>query len=171
MSWEEEGIYAISFFLESNELITYKDYSNLTTWSVSYNTEEDCDGAGEFDEERWNFAFWRQDEMMIIYFDEPNEVSDELFEWYAEKGVTDFGEDVDVYNENKEYIGEEPAGRYELLQLAASFAERLHREGTRKKALAIAGAFFSYIRLWRVVLLRSGIMLRIVILPAATLCE
>lgn len=40
-----------------------------------------------------------------------------------------------------------------------------------KKALAIAGAFFSYIRLWRVVLLRSGIMLRIVILPAATLCE
>lgn len=109
LSWEEEGIYAISFFLESNELITYKDYSNLTTWSVSYNTEEDCDGAGEFDEERWNFAFWRQDEMMIIYFDEPNEVSDELFERYAEKGVTDFGEDVDVYNENKEYIGEEPA--------------------------------------------------------------
>lgn len=41
----------------------------------------------------------------------------------------------------------------------------------KKKALAIAGAFFSYIRLWRVVLLRSGIMLRIVILPAATLCE
>ena len=48
------------------------------------------------------------------------------------KGVTGFGEDVDVYNENNEYIGEEPAGRYELLQLAASFAERLHREGTRK---------------------------------------
>ena len=96
---------------------------------------------------------------------------DELFEWYAEKGVTGFGEDVDVYNENNEYIGEEPAGRYELLQLAASFAERLHREGTRKKALANAGAFFSYISLWRVVLLRSGIMLRIVILPAATLCE
>lgn len=127
-------------------MITYKGYSNLTIWYVSYNTEEDCDGAGEFDEERWNFAFWRQDEMMIIYFDESNEVADELFEWYAEKGVTGFGEDVDVYNENKEYIGEEPAGRYELLQLAASFAERLHREGT-KKALANAGAFFSYIRL------------------------
>ncbi len=71
----------------------------------------------------------KTDEMMIIYFDEPNEVADELFEWYAEKGVTDFGEEVDVYNENKEYIGEEPAGRYELQQLAASFAERLHREG------------------------------------------
>ena len=37
----------------------------------------------------------------------------------------------------------------------------------RKKALANASAFFSYIRLWRVVLLRSGIMLCIVILPAA----
>lgn len=78
---------------------------------------------------------------MIIYFDEPNEVSDELFEWYAEKGVTDFGEDVDVYNENKEYIGEEPAGRYELLQLATSFAERLHREGTRKKHLRMQVLF------------------------------
>lgn len=78
---------------------------------------------------------------MIIYFDEPNEVADELFEWYAEKGVTDFGEDVDVYNENKEYIGEEPAGRYELLQLAASFAERLHREGTRKKHLRMQVLF------------------------------
>lgn len=31
--------------------------------------------------------------------------------------------------------------------------------------------FFSYIRLWRGVLLRSGIMLRIVILPAAAVCE
>ena len=39
--------------------------------------------------------------------------------------------------------------------------------GAKKKALAIAGAFFSYIRLWRVVLLRSSIMLRIVILPMA----
>lgn len=87
------------------------------------------------------------------------------------KGVTDFGEDVDVYNENNEYIGEEPAGRYELLQLAASFAERLHREGTRKKHLRMQVLFFSYIRLWRVVLLRSGIMLCIVILPAAALCE
>ncbi len=75
----------------------------------------------------------KTDEMMIIYFDEPNEVADELFKWYAEKGVTDFGEEVDVYNENKEYIGEEPAGRYELQQLAASFAERLHREGTIKE--------------------------------------
>lgn len=37
----------------------------------------------------------------------------------------------------------------------------------KKKALANAGAFFSYIRLWRVVLLHSGIMLRIVILPMA----
>ena len=40
--------------------------------------------------------------------------------------------------------------------------------GAKKKALAFAGAFFSYIRLWRVVLLRSGIMLCIVILPATT---
>lgn len=37
----------------------------------------------------------------------------------------------------------------------------------KKKALANAGAFFSYIRLWRVVLPHSGIMLCIVILPAA----
>ena len=40
--------------------------------------------------------------------------------------------------------------------------------GAKKKALANASAFFSYIRLRRVVLLRSGIMLCIVILPATT---
>lgn len=81
---------------------------------------------------------------MIIYFGEPNEVADELFEWYAEKWVTGFGEDVDVYNENKEYISEEPAGRYELLQLAASFAESLHREGARKKHLRMQVFFQLY---------------------------
>ena len=78
---------------------------------------------------------------MIIYFDEPNEVADELFEWYAEKGVTDFGEDVDVYNENNEYIGEEPAGRYELLQLAASFAENC-TERAQEKSTCECKCFF-----------------------------
>lgn len=43
--------------------------------------------------------------------------------------------------------------------------------GAKKKALANASAFFSYIRLWRVVLLRSGIMLRIVLLPSAAVYE
>ncbi len=88
-----------------------------------------ADGFNEKSRQTYFHIYIKTDEMMIIYFDEPNEVADELFEWYAEKGVTDFGEEVDVYNENKEYIGEEPAGRYELQQLAASFAERLHREG------------------------------------------
>ena len=78
---------------------------------------------------------------MIVYFGEPNEVADELFEWYAEKEVTDFGEDVDVYNKNNEYIGEEPAGRYELLQLAASFAENCTERAQEKKHLRMQVLF------------------------------
>ena len=55
--WDEEGIYAISFFVYSNESYEFKNFSNVSTWSIGYNTESDCAGAGPLDEERWNYAF------------------------------------------------------------------------------------------------------------------
>jgi hypothetical protein len=45
--------------------------------------------------------------------------------------------------------------------------EAIPLASTKKKALASASAFFSYIRLWRVILLRSDIRLRRVILRCA----
>lgn len=135
LKWNEEDIYAISFFVESNEAYVYNDFVNVTMWAISYNSEDDCDGAGELDEERWNYAFWRQNETMIIDVDVPNVYTDALFEWYTEKGVTNIGEENedDIYDENMNYIGKGPVGHYELLQIAADVAEKLQKEGVVKE--------------------------------------
>lgn len=78
-TWDEEGIYAISFLVDSNENYEYKDYDNISSFAISYNTESDCDGAGEYEEDRWNYAFWRQDETFII---DPVIVHGLEYAWY-----------------------------------------------------------------------------------------
>ena len=134
LKWNEEGIYAISFFVYPNEAYEYKGYSNVSMWAISYNTESDCKGAGDFDEERWNYAFWRQNETMIIDVDKSNEYTDALFEWYAQQGITDIGEEKgEIYDERCRYIGNGPAGHRELLQIASDIAKRLHEEGIIKE--------------------------------------
>ena len=55
--WVEKDIYAISFLVYSNEAYEYDGYSNVTKFSVSYNTEKDCNGADGLSEKRWNYAF------------------------------------------------------------------------------------------------------------------
>ena len=84
-AWSETDIYAISFFVYSNESYEYKNFTNVSSFAISYNTEKDCEGAGIYDEERWNYAFWRQDENPIIDPDEPNELMDLLFAWYKKR--------------------------------------------------------------------------------------
>lgn len=135
LSWNEEDIYAISFFVESNEAYEYKGFENVSMWAISFNTEEDCDGADELDEERWSYAFWRQDETMIIDVDAPNKYTDALFEWYKEHGIKNIGEENEdeMYDEDMNYIGKGPVGHYELLQIASSVAEKLQKEGIIKE--------------------------------------
>ena len=129
-SWCEEGIYAISFLVDSNEAYEYKGFHNLSSFAISYNTEEDCEGAGKYDEERWNYAFWRQDETFLIDPDEPNELTDLLFDWYRENGISNIGEeDEDCYDEDYNYIGKGPVGHYELLTLVSQVVKRLQQEG------------------------------------------
>ena len=129
-TWHEDGIYAISFFVESNEAYECKGFSNVTFFSISYNTENDCKGAGQYDEERWNFAFWRHDVTPIIDPGEPDELIDLLFDWYKENGISNIGkEDPDCYDENFYYIGKGPIGHYELLTLVSEVAKRLQQEG------------------------------------------
>lgn len=128
--WSEPDIYAISFFVYSNESYEYKNYTNVSYFAISYNTESDCEGAGIYDEERWNYAFWRQDENPIINPNDPNELADLLFEWYKENGITNIGEeDDDCYDENFYYIGKGPVGHYELLQIVSEVAKKLQQEG------------------------------------------
>ncbi len=129
-TWSEDDIYAISFFVNSNESYEYKEFSNVSYFAVSYNTEDDCDRAKKYSEERWNYAFWRQDEIPVIDPFEPDELTDLLFKWYEENGITDIGcEDEDSYDSKFNYIGKGPVGHYELLTIVSEVAKRLQEEG------------------------------------------
>ena len=129
--WNDNGIYAISFFVYSNEDYKYKGFENVSSFAVSYNTEEFCEGAGKYDEERWNYAFWSQDETMIIDPDHPDETINALYNWYEENGITDIGCEDDEINleENLDYNDKGPKGHYELLCIASEVANMLQSEG------------------------------------------
>ena len=130
-AWNEDDIYAISFFVYANEAHEYNGYSNVTEFSVSYNTEKDCSGEGELSEERWNYAFWRQNETPVIEADNGNEGIIMLFDWYEENGVNNIGyEDYDVcYDNEMRYIGKGPVGYYELLSEITAVANKLQNSG------------------------------------------
>lgn len=131
-SWDEPDIYAISFFVYSNEAFTYKQYQNISQFDVSYNTEQDCEGAPQLSEQRWNYAFWRQDVTMIINpDDEEDEGVKQLFKWYDENGIVNIGfeDDDSMYDNDGRYIGKGPIGYYELLTIVSNVARRLQQEG------------------------------------------
>jgi len=130
-AWNEADIYAISFFVYANETYEYDGYSNIMQFSVSYNTEKDCDSAGELSEERWNYAFWRQNETPIIEANNENEGMKILFEWYEENGVYNIGyENYDAcYDSEMRYIGRGPVGYYELLSEITAVAKKLQNSG------------------------------------------
>lgn len=123
-TWTETNIYAISFFVYSNESYVYKGHSNVTEFCVSYNTENDCSGTGELSEERWNYAFWRQNETPIIEANDENEGMRMLFEWYKENGIDNIG-----YDNEMRYIGKGPVGYYELLSEVTAVAKKLQDGG------------------------------------------
>lgn len=128
-NWNQKDIYAVSFFVHVNEEEEYEGYSNLCDFSISYNTEADCAGAGEYDEERWNYAFWRQNETPIIDIYEKNECMKQLMTWYEENQITDLGvENEDCYNSDGDYIGKGPVGEYELFSIVSDVAARLQSE-------------------------------------------
>jgi len=130
--WDEDGIYAISFFVYANEAFEYKQYSNVCEFAISYNTEKFCENASPHSEERWNYAFWQMNTSHII---DPNAENDEgikvLFEWYGENGVKNIGiEDFDnAYDENMMYIGKGAGGLSELLTVVSDVARQLQEEG------------------------------------------
>jgi len=130
-AWNEADIYAVSFFVYSNEVYEYKGYSNVTEFCVSYNTESECYGMGELSEERWNYAFWRQNEIPIIKADNENEGMEILFAWYKEHGVRNIGyENYDTcYDNEMRYIGKGPVGYYELLSEITDVAKKLQDSG------------------------------------------
>ena len=139
-SWHEDGIYAISFFVYANESFKYNVHSNVTEFSVGYNTEKDCNGADELSEERWNYAFWRQNDIPVIQADADDEGMKVLFDWYTENGIDNIGyEDyTKCYDENGGYIGKGPIGFYELLSVITSIAKGLQQSGFIKSVFGRA---------------------------------
>lgn len=130
-SWNEKDIYAISFLVCANEAYEYGGCSNVTEFSVSYNTEKDRGGAPPLSEERWNYAFWRQNETYIIEADPTNEGMRILFDWYRENGIDNIGyeDPANYYDTEMRYIGKGPVGCYELVQEIAIVAKSLHSSG------------------------------------------
>ena len=60
-SWKNENIYAISVFINHSG-------DEVTDFAISFNTEEHQVG-----EERWNYAFWNQEEKDLMYLLEERE--------------------------------------------------------------------------------------------------
>lgn len=125
-TWTEPDIYAVSFFVYANEEYTYGEFDNVSEFLLSYNAESDCPGAGKRSEERWNYAYWRQDTTPIISPWEPTPETKLLFDWYREQGIEDVGREDDDCPHG-------PVGYYELLMLAAKVARRLQEEGFLKE--------------------------------------
>ena len=138
-AWNEEGIYAISFFVYSNESYEYNGYSNVTNFSVSYNTERDCGSVDELSEKRWNYAFWRQNETPIIKAEYENDGIKILFDWYSENGIDNIGyEDYTAcYDNEMRYIGRGPVGYYELLSEITAVAKKLQESGFIKNKFGV----------------------------------
>lgn len=130
-SWVEKDIYAISFLVCANETYEYDGCSNVTEFSVSYNTEKDCGGADPLSEERWNYAFWRQNETYIIEADPTSEGMGILFDWYRENGIDHIGyeDPATCYDTEMRCIGKGPVGCYELVQEITAVAKSLHNSG------------------------------------------
>ncbi|MFQ8600917.1 MAG: hypothetical protein ACLSAP_10270 [Oscillospiraceae bacterium] len=124
-SWWDKGIYAVSFFVNSNETYVYRGTENVSIFAVSYHTEADCNHAGPLSEERWNDAFWQRDETYIIDAEEGNEGMEKLFAWYAENGIENVGYEGDC--------GTGPVGYPELVRIVSRVARRIQNEKILQK--------------------------------------
>ena len=120
-SWKDPQIYAVSFFVYSNECYEDGDFYNVPIFEISYNTESDCGLSGPHSERRWNYAFWRQDTTSVIDPEHPDRVTDLLFDWFREQGIEDPGAE--------EPRADGPEGFLALVELAGKVARRFQDEG------------------------------------------
>ena len=129
-SWEENDIYAISFLLHSEPTAKVGEVENFPEFSVGYNTESFCENAPKISEERWNYAFWIQNNISVISAENDN-MAQQLIEWYQVNGVENLGKILDdEYDEDFNYIGKGPGGYYELLMQISQVAKTLQTDGT-----------------------------------------
>lgn len=128
-SWKEQDIYAISFFIYSNEEYRYKRLENLTEFSIGYNTESYLKDPAPYSEKRWNFAFWpMNNEEIIDVGNGPDTANDNfhiLLQWYLENNIKNPGKEG-RYDEC-------PIGCMMLTKVITSVALQLQNEGFIKE--------------------------------------
>lgn len=129
----QKGVYAISFLVCANESNEFEGIKNFPEFLLGYNTEQDCNFADDYSEERWNCAFWAQEMIEIISTDDI-ESAQILLNWYNDMKIINLGsEDYDnAYDENMNYIGKGPVGCYELLDLVSNIAKQFQTNGVIK---------------------------------------
>lgn len=138
-SWTEKDIYAISFLVHANYGEEYNGADNIPEFSVGYNTENECNNAPLLSEERWNFAFWKQNNIDVISKENAVEGLEQLFSWYRSIGVENVGEENpdNDYDDECNYVGKGPNGYYELLCLVSEIAKRIQNSGIIKEKWGI----------------------------------
>ncbi len=125
--WDDAGIYAVSFFIDANSANCCRGLSNLTSLSVSYNTEDDCGHAPADSERRWNYAYWRQNETSVFCCQTDPEGYDLLLDWYEQQGLENIGGNSSDPNG--------PVGFSQLAEVLGRVARRFYDEGYFVKKL------------------------------------
>ena len=112
-------IYAVSFFVYDED-----DDPRKPTVTVGFNTEADVSESGGDEEARWNYAFWRQNQLAIICDSGADPAGADLREaWAKHEGLwyeLEPGEDA-VFNERGEPLTKA------FVHLLVGVVQRLHR--------------------------------------------
>lgn len=123
-TFDDSSIYALSLYFEA-----YEGEDSIPNVYLSYNTESEINQDPK-SEERWNYAYWLQNEIPIILEDE---IKLEVLSWLKKKKVKDIGfEEEPIYDHKSNYIGKGPNGLLELLDLFVEIIKDLHQSGALK---------------------------------------
>ncbi|GMQ57254.1 hypothetical protein AN1V17_16490 [Vallitalea sediminicola] len=132
-SWNDsliEDIYVISFCIEN-----INDDYRLPTVTLGYNTisnvKEVKVSAGDFEEARWNYAFWLQNRELVIgdIYNEIND-ADKVRGWIKEQGLYFTDEEESKDFDRIVELGEKII--IEFVDIIISVVQKLHSENVIK---------------------------------------
>ena len=79
-----DDTYVISFYLGCNEA-----YETIPQFAIGSNGENECN-KDPLSEDRWNYAYWIQNEIDVISDMDPSSIK-KLKDWYNEVGIVNPG--------------------------------------------------------------------------------
>jgi len=123
-----EDIYVLSFWKDNSD-----DDPRYPMITISYNTNKNVelekDSASGEDEAKWNFAFWLQNDLLVIGGDEDND----LKEWFQTEDLYYTNEQLDEAEEDDDEWDEllllDERMQSLFMDVIIEISNRLHREG------------------------------------------